>query len=143
MQAEDLKKGELYSWRGRRARIDDVSYDSDGSAFVSISYGRKFEQTKVLHNRSGYRGSKFIPEIGHTWEEYKAAKHQARIDREHAAMLNTELQAALEQLGVRGCVGSTGELRIWGDLEKVGTVVAHLQDSVGRDKTSALDSLLG
>lgn len=140
-QASELVVGEVYDYRGRRARVDSVAFDGNRVARVAISTGRNLDQQQVV-SACGWAPGR-IDSIGATWEESKQRKRREKHFRDQSRELCARLRALPPELELTGAhISSSGRLSLHGSLEGLSCLVEALEHYAENPKYSALSDLL-
>jgi len=118
----------MYSVGGRRARLDEIT-----SQYAWISMGRSFDQQIKL-----WFCGDALDEIQETWQDFKQARQEYRIESRTNANLNQAFVDKLEPLGLKVYVYQ-GEMLILGDYEKFQRLLSQINS---QDQPSVLSELL-
>ena len=153
-----MKVGELYSYRGRRARLERIGFFPGGDSYLRpldhvnpyaeavFATGRSFDNEVVLRANRYFRDR--INDVTETWEDMKQRKVSERAQRNEAEQITSELRGSLAKLGLRGgFVTARGEVTVYGSLPELrvlaSALTAYAEDLESRPDSPALAELLG
>ena len=143
MNISDMAYGEIYSWGGRRVRLDSISANADGTFTLHLSHGRSFQHgTTVVTDP--WRPDSY-QHIKETWQGSKDRKAQGKADVARAMLLNVRLQELSDQLNLQHMwVDADGKLYAFGDLDKIALVIDQLEKVANgsQPSSSSLGQLL-
>jgi len=136
MNISDMEYGEIYSWGGRRVRLDSISPNADGTFTLHLSHGRSFQHSTTVVT-DPWRPD-FCSHIKETWQGSKDRKAQGKADVARAMLLNVRLQELSDQLNLSHMwVDAEGKLYAIGDLDKIALVIDQLEEMTESGKPSS------
>jgi hypothetical protein len=136
MKVSEMVEGEIYNWGGRRARLDSISANADGTFTLALSHGRSFQHSADVITQTWRPDS--YGYIKETWQGGKDRKAQGKADSARAMLLNVRLQELSNQLNLQHMwVDSDGKLYAFGDLDKIALVIDQLEEVANNSQPSS------
>jgi len=141
LELAKLTVGEIYSYGGRRARLDKIGQTPEGYIEVVISYGRSFDRSSVL------TGSPWSPDrprdLNETWVGFKERKKLARERWQQLDNLSQRASDASQLLGLKSAyVDRSGSVHLYGDAAALTALVEAMEEKSRQGHSSDISDLI-